>query len=344
VSTTAEPRKRAPLLKVEGLAKVYTVRRGLLGRKQELVHALAGVSFDLSAGETLGIVGESGSGKSTLGKTVLRLLEPTYGRIVFDGTDITRLRDNEMRKYRKRMQIVFQDPYSSLNPRMTVRDIVAEGLDLFRLASRSELSSRVSALLARVGLDAEVMERYPHEFSGGQRQRIAIARALAVEPDFVVCDEPTSALDVSVQAQILNLLTDIQTESKVAYLFISHDLRVVEFVSHRIAVLYLGKIVEMGPSARVAERRLHPYTRALFDASPALPVRAEEAVGDEPPRRRLVLHGEPPSPAAPPPGCAFHPRCPRAEPGKCDTETPVLRGVKDDPRHQVSCFFPGSAG
>ncbi|NUP05326.1 MAG: ATP-binding cassette domain-containing protein [Polyangiaceae bacterium] len=326
--------KQPAVVRVDELAKVYTLRRGLLGRKKELAHALSGVTFSLKRGETLGIVGESGSGKSTLGKTILRLIEPTYGRILFDGVDITRLSDDQMRKHRRRMQIVFQDPYSSLNPRMTVRQIVGEGLELFRLAKGSELEARTTEMLARVGLGGDFMDRYPNELSGGQRQRIAIARALAVKPDFVVCDEPTSALDVSVQAQILNLLSEIQDDENVAYLFISHDLRVVELVSHRMAVLYLGKIVEIGPSHDVAERRLHPYTRALFEASP-------EIDRPEGGRKHLALAGEPPSAHAPPPGCAFHPRCPRAERGKCDVETPTLRSVRDNPQHQVACFFPG---
>jgi len=327
--------KRQVLLRVDELSKVYTVRRGFLGRKKELARALTGVSFDVRAGETVGVVGESGSGKSTLGKVVLRLVEPTYGRIVFDGVDITRLSERQLSKHRKRMQIVFQDPYSSLNPRMRVQDIVTEGLETFRLAPKSELADRAARMLERVGLDRDVLDRYPSEFSGGQRQRIAIARALSVSPDLVVCDEPTSSLDVSVQAQILNLLGEIQDASKVSYLFISHDLRVVELMSHRILVLYLGKVVEMGPSRDVAERRLHPYTRALFEASPELP--SHEHAG----ARRLPLAGDPPSALAPPPGCAFHPRCPRAEKGQCDVETPELRAVKDNLAHQVSCFFPG---
>ena len=326
--------KRPVLLRVDELAKVYTVRRGLLGRKKQLAHALAGVSLDLKKGETLGVVGESGSGKSTLGKAIVRLVEPTYGRIVFDGVDITHLPDKRLIPFRKRMQIVFQDPYSSLNPRMIVRELVGEGLQLFRLAKGTELSDRVGAALARVGLGMDMLDRYPSELSGGQRQRVAIARTLAVEPELVICDEPTSALDVSVQAQILNLLSEIQSDSNVAYVFISHDLRVVELMSHRMAVLYLGKIVEMGPSHDVAERRLHPYTRALFDASPVLGPGVDG-------KTRLLLKGEPPSANAPPSGCAFHPRCPRAETGKCDLEAPPLRSVKDNLAHQVACFFPG---
>ena len=328
--------KKTPLLRVEGLAKAFTIRRGLLGTRKELVHALRGVTFELRRGETLGVVGESGSGKSTLGKTILRLVEPSFGKIFFDGSDVTELGERDMRKVRRRMQIVFQDPYSSLDPRMVVRDIVAEGIDLFRLARGSEREERVASLLTKVGLERAAMERYPSEFSGGQRQRIAIARALAVGPELIVCDERTSALDVSVQAQILNLLGELQSTENTAYLFISHDLRVVEFVSHRIAVLYAGRVVEIGPSQAVAQRQLHPYTRALFDASPAPPGSAKKS---EP--RRLKLAGEPPSAVSPPSGCSFHPRCPRAEPGKCDKETPELRGLKSDTAHQVACFFPG---
>ena len=329
--------KKSALLRVEGLAKSYTIRRGLLGSRKELVHALRGVTFELRRGETLGVVGESGSGKSTLGKTVLRLIEPSFGKIFFDGSDVTTLGERDMRPIRRRMQIVFQDPYSSLDPRMSVRDIVAEGIDLFRLARGDEREARVKDLLAKVGLDAGTMARYPSELSGGQRQRVAIARALAVGPELIVCDEPTSALDVSVQAQILNLLGDLQASENTAYLFISHDLRVVELVSHRPLVLYAGRIVEIGPSQAVTERRLHPYTRALFDASPPRP-------GSATPRkekRSLKLALDPPSAAAPPSGCSFHPRCPKAEIGKCDKETPELRGLKADTAHQVACFFPG---
>jgi oligopeptide transport system ATP-binding protein len=325
--------KKPPLVAVDGLAKVYTLRRGLLGTRKELVHALAGVTFQIRAGETLGVVGESGSGKSTLGKTMLRLIEPTYGRIAFDGVDITRMADADLRKHRRRMQIVFQDPYSSLDPRMTVGEIVGEGIALFRLASGSALEDRVAEMLQAVGLGGDAMGRYPHEFSGGQRQRIAIARALAVEPDFVVCDEPVSALDVSVQAQIVNLLEQTQEASGVAYLFVSHDLRLVQCTSHRTAVMYLGRIVEIGPSSRVAERPMHPYTQALLASSPRHP---RASVGG---RRRLVLAGEPPDAVNPPKGCAFHPRCDRKEPGKCDVDTPQLEPSSDDTSHRAACFF-----
>ncbi len=329
-------KKKPKLLSVEGLAKAYAVRRGLLGRNRALVHALSDVSFELAAGETLGFVGESGSGKSTLGKVVLRLIDPSFGRIVFDGTDITRLDDRGLLPFRRRMQMVFQDPYSSLNPRMLIRDVVAEGIDVFRLYRGKEREDRVCQLLSKVGLDRDLLERFPSELSGGQRQRVAIARALSVSPELLVCDEPTSALDASVQAQILNLLSDLQAETNAAYVFISHDLRVVELLAHRIAVLFMGKIVELASSTSVAERRLHPYTRALFEASPALP-RA-----GAPPRSRRSLPlavdvEERPSAR----GCAYFSRCPKRETGKCDHETPELRRVKSDPSHQVACFFPG---
>jgi oligopeptide/dipeptide ABC transporter ATP-binding protein len=324
--------KEAPIAAVEGLAKAYTLRRGILGLGRELVHALAGVTFQVRRGETLGVVGESGSGKSTLGKVMLRLVEPSFGRILWSGVDVTRMKERELRKHRRKMQIVFQDPYSSLDPRMTVREIVGEGLQLFGMADRSALDDRVAGMLRRVGLDGSMMERYPHEFSGGQRQRIAIARALAVEPDFVVCDEPVSALDVSVQGQIVNLLEEIQEDSQVAYLFVSHDLRLVQCTAHRTAVMYLGRIVEIGPSARVAEHPLHPYTRALFASSPPYPTDKKRA------KRALPLAGEPPSATNPPRGCAFHPRCDRAEKGVCDRDVPKLEPSPDDSSHRVACF------
>ncbi len=325
--------KEAPVAAVEGLAKAYTLRRGLLGLGNELVHALAGVTFQIKKAETLGVVGESGSGKSTLGKVMLRLVEPSFGRIMWSGLDVTRLPERDLRRHRRRMQIVFQDPYSSLDPRMTVREIVGEGLALFKLAERSAIDDRVATMLRRVGLDPAMMDRYPHEFSGGQRQRVAIARALAVEPDFVVCDEPVSALDVSVQSQIVNLLEEIQEESEVAYLFVSHDLRLVECTAHRTAVMYLGRIVEIGPSDRVAAHPLHPYTQALYAASPPHPTKARAE------KRALPLAGEPPSATSPPRGCPFHPRCPKAEKGTCDVEVPSLDPAPDDSSHRVACFF-----
>ncbi|MEZ4226908.1 MAG: dipeptide ABC transporter ATP-binding protein [Polyangiaceae bacterium] len=328
----AEAEPRRPLLQVERLSKLFPVKKGLLGRTR-WVRAVDGVSLYVRHGETLGLVGESGCGKSTLGRTLLKLLEPTYGRIVFDGKDITPMSSGQLRPLRRRMQIIFQDPYSSLNPRMTVQSIVGEALQIHKLVKdRSEEEARVEALLRRVGLRPEAMKRYPHEFSGGQRQRIGIARALAVEPEFIVCDEPISALDVSIQAQIVNLLLDLQDEYKLSFLFISHDLKVVEYMSHRVAVMYLGKLVEVAPAAMLYEKRLHPYTRALLSAIPV----------PDPSKRRLrvLLEGDVPSPIDPPPGCAFHPRCPRAEKGKCDTETPLLQELEKGSRHRVACFHP----
>jgi oligopeptide transport system ATP-binding protein len=326
----ARPRG-GPLVQVEGLAKLYPVSRGPF-RRSAFVRAVDGVTLYVRRGETLGLVGESGCGKSTLGRTILRLTEPTLGRILFDGLDLTRLRDAELRRVRRRMQIVFQDPFSSLDPRMTVREIVGEGVEVFRLArTRAEADARIAEVLAKVGLRDDTRDRYPHELSGGQRQRVGIARALAVGPEFLVCDEPVSALDVSVQAQILNLLSDLQDELSLSLLFISHDLRVVEHMAHRTAVMYLGRIVEMGPAADVAARRLHPYTRALFAAVPSR---------DDGGRALRVLPGEPPSALDPPPGCAFHPRCPRAEAGRCDVEVPALRELVGGSHHRVACWHP----
>jgi oligopeptide/dipeptide ABC transporter ATP-binding protein len=324
-------RRGRPLVRAENLSKLYPVPGGVF-QKTRFVHAVDGVSLYVRRGETLGLVGESGCGKSTLGRMLIRLLEPTLGRVVFDGKDLTRMPAAELRALRRRMQVVFQDPYSSLNPRMTVREIVGEGIAIHKLAKgRAATDEKVRALLARVGLAPELAARYPHELSGGQRQRVGIARALAVEPDFIVCDEPVSALDVSVQAQVLNLLEALQDDLGVSLLFISHDLRVVEYVSHRVAVMYLGRIVEVGPSAALAELRYHPYTRALFSAVPVI-----EPDG----KKRLVLHGEPPSAVEPPAGCAFHPRCPKSEKGKCDVETPELEELTPGSHHRVACWHP----
>jgi oligopeptide transport system ATP-binding protein len=283
--------------------------------------------------ETLGLVGESGSGKTTLGKTILRLTAPSAGRIFFDGQDITALGTRALRPIRRRMQIVFQDPYSSLNPRMTVRATLAEAIRIHGLASSpADEQAQIEGLLDRVGLRPEVMHRYPHEFSGGQRQRIGIARALSVRPDFIVCDEPLSALDVSIQAQIVNLLLDLQERAKLSYLFISHDLKVVEYMSHRVAVMYLGKIVEFAPAAALYERRLHPYTRALMSA----------VFVADPSRKRLriLLEGDVPNPLDPPRGCPFHPRCSRRQPGVCDTDVPPLAEIEAGSGHRVACFYP----
>ena len=324
-------RSTVPLMQADRLSKLYPVPGGMFG-KTRFVHAVDGVSFYVRRGETLGLVGESGCGKSTLARTLIRLVEPTLGRVFFDGKEITRMPAPDLRALRRRMQIIFQDPYASLNPRMTVRQIVGEGIAIHGMAkTRTEADERVASVLAKVGLPAEMMARYPHELSGGQRQRVGIARALAVEPEFIVCDEPVSALDVSVQAQVMNLLEALQDDLGLSLLFISHDLRVVEYASHRVAVMYLGRLVEVGPAGAVADNRYHPYTRALFGAMPSF-----DADG----KKRLVLQGEPPSALEPPQGCAFHPRCPRAEKGKCDVETPELEELIPGSHHRVACWHP----
>jgi oligopeptide/dipeptide ABC transporter ATP-binding protein len=311
----------APLLEVRDLVKHY--RGGsVLGGNRKLVHAVNGVSFQVAPGETLGLVGESGCGKSTVGRTILRLQEPTSGEVRFEGQDLFALDPEALRAVRRRMQIVFQDPYSSLNPRLTIGASVAEGLEIHRLVPKHQIRDRVGRLLGEVGLDADMAERYPHEFSGGQRQRIGIARALAVEPAFLVCDEPVSALDVSVQAQILNLLADLQAARGLSYLFIAHDLAVVRQIAQRIAVMYLGFIVEMASAESVIAAPRHPYTRALLSAVPE--------PDPERQRTRIVLSGDPPSPTAVPAGCPFAPRC--FHPSKdtrCLSERPALRPAGD---------------
>jgi oligopeptide/dipeptide ABC transporter ATP-binding protein len=311
-----------PLLEVRDLRKHFPVRAGL-------VRAVDGVTFDLAAGETLGIVGESGCGKTTLGRLVLRLIEPTGGSVRFAGEDLLALDAQALRRRRRDMQLIFQDPFGALNPRQPVGAIVEEGLAVHGLARGAERRARVLDLLARVGLRAQAVDRYPHEFSGGQRQRIGIARALAVAPRLIVADEPVSALDVSIQAQIINLLQDLQDELGIAYLFIAHDMRVVEHISHRVAIMYLGRIVELAESRELYAHPRHPYTRALLSAVPEIDAAAR--------RQRVVLRGEVPSPIAPPAGCRFHPRCAFAEP-RCRSEEPLLRGRTD---HQVACHvFP----
>lgn len=318
-----------PLLETRDLRVWYDVRRGLFGARGT-VKAVDGVSLRVAPGETLGLVGESGCGKSTLGRAVLRLLEPTAGQVLFEGQDITTLSQRRLRPLRRRMQMIFQDPYASLNPRMRVKDIIGEALDIHGLVkSQSERDARVAQLLERVGLRPDQATRYPHEFSGGQRQRVGIARALAVEPRFVVCDEPVSALDVSIQAQIVNLLRDLQDEFGLAYLFVAHDLKVVEYVSKRVAVMYLGRVVELASSASLYGNPRHPYTRALLSAVP-MP-------DPEKKRVRLVLQGDVPSPLDPPKGCTFHPRCALAEQGLCNVEAPTLREVA--PGHSVACHL-----
>ncbi|MEM7434036.1 MAG: dipeptide ABC transporter ATP-binding protein [Myxococcota bacterium] len=301
-----------------------------LGRGRAELKAVDEVSLEIMAGETLGLVGESGCGKSTLGRLLLRLHEPSSGRIFFEGQDITELTQTEIRPLRRSMQIIFQDPYSSLNPRMTVRAAIAEPLRVHRLvSSKQEEEQRIAFLLERVGLRPEHMRRYPHEFSGGQRQRIGIARALAVSPTFIVADEPVSALDVSIQAQIVNLLGDLQDELGLSYLFIAHDLHVVEYVSRRVAVMYLGRVVEIATAVEIYEDPRHPYTQALLSAAP------EPDPSDR--KKRVILQGDVPSPLDPPQGCAFHPRCPLAKPGLCDREVPPLRSLKSG--HEVACHL-----
>jgi oligopeptide transport system ATP-binding protein len=318
----------APLLDVKALRKHFPVRRGLFSSVVGHVKAVNDVSFQVGEAETLGLVGESGCGKTTVGRTLLRLIEPTSGAVLFNGQDISGLSSDQLRPFRRQMQIIFQDPYSSLNPRMTVEQIVAEGPLIHEpgttSAQRREL---VMDLLRRVGLPPESADRYPHEFSGGQRQRIGIARALAVNPRFIVCDEPVSALDVSVQAQIINLLMDLQAERKLSYLFIAHDLSVVEHISRRVAVMYLGHIVEYAETKDLFSDPRHPYTRALLSA---VPKRSPDEV-----KERQILGGEPPSPISPPPGCPFAPRCPLAKP-ECSQKLPELEAM-GAPGHLVRC-------
>ena len=317
-----------PLLRVTDLKKHFPVHRGLLSRVVGQVYAVDGVSFDIARGETLCLVGESGCGKSTVAKTVLRLQEPTAGTVALAGIDITRMKETELRPYRRQMQIVFQDPYSSLNPHLSAGAIVSEPLTKYAIASGAELHERVAGLFERVGLRADSVRKYPHEFSGGQRQRLGIARALALNPSLIVADEPLSALDVSVQAQVVNLLIDLQEEFGLAYLFVSHDLAVVEHIGHRIAVMYLGRIVELAENAELFGEPLHPYSEALLAAAP-LPDPGVK-------RERLILQGDVPSPMTPPPGCHFHTRCPYAV-ERCRIETPKLEEVK--PAHWVSCHL-----
>jgi oligopeptide/dipeptide ABC transporter ATP-binding protein len=317
-----------PIVEVNELKKHFALSGGLFGRNAAMVKAVDGVSFAIQPGETLCLVGESGCGKSTVGKLLLRLLEPSEGTIRLDGTDITHLDTGAMRPYRKRMQMVFQDPYASLNPRMAAGRIVSEPLENYSDISSMERETRVAALFAKVGLRADAMARYPFEFSGGQRQRLGIARALALEPALIIADEPVSALDVSVQAQVLNLMMDLQEELGLAYLFVSHDLGVVEHIGHRVAVMYLGRIVEIAGKEALFETPLHPYTQALMAAAPI----ADPHVT----RERIVLQGDVPSPINPPPGCAFHTRCPFAF-ERCKVERPALKPAADGRR--VACHL-----
>ena len=320
------------LVEVENLRVWFPIRSGVvLDRHIGDIKAVDDVSFSISRGETLGLVGESGCGKTTVGRTILRLYEPTAGRVVFDGKDITTLSQNELRPLRRQMQMVFQDPYASLNPRHSVGRIVGEPLRVHGLSGRKESSSRVRELLEIVGLPADAVTRYPHEFSGGQRQRIGLARSLALNPDFIVCDEPVSALDVSIQAQIINLLENLQADFELTYLFIAHDLAVVRHISDRIAVMYLGKIVEISAAAELYDDPLHPYTISLLSAVPI----PDPVVERE--RETILLAGDLPSPANPPPACRFHTRCPYVQPTLCKDEEPLLRRLA--PNHVVACHW-----
>ena len=321
------------LLQVENLTKYFYKPQGLFCQKKQIVKSVDHVTFDIMRNETLGLVGESGCGKTTVGRTITRLYEPTDGKIIFDGKDISHLTKKELLPYRKKMQMIFQDPYASLNARMTVMDIIREALDLHSdLKTKEEKSKRVYELLDRVGLMREHANRYPHEFSGGQRQRIGIARALAVDPEFIVCDEPISALDVSIQAQVVNMLEDLQREFGLTYLFIAHDLSMVRHISDRIGVMYLGKLVEIGPSEEIYSHHLHPYTEALLSSVPVPDPEKARA------KEQIVLQGDIPSPIDPPSGCRFHPRCPYAT-ESCRQEVPELCSVFPGSSHLAACPY-----
>ena len=325
---TTDTKKSKILLEVKDLCKHYPIRKGLFSRISGYVYAVDGISFTINEGETLGLVGESGCGKSTVGRTILKLIEPSRGEIIWRGERIDELSRSQMRPYRQQIQAVFQDPYSSLNPRMRSADIVSEPLRNFESLSKAQGRERVSALFERVGLRPDQMLRFPHEFSGGQRQRLGIARALSVKPKLIMLDEPVSALDVSVQAQVINLLEDLQREFQVSYLFVAHDLAVVKHISHRVAVMYLGRIVELAPTKELFSRPSHPYTEALLSAVPVPDPKYQ--------RKQIVLGGDVPSPINRPNGCHFHTRCPYAQ-ERCKVEEPVLEEIT--PGHSVACHF-----
>ena len=328
ISENSAPQTGEPVLNVKGLKKHFPIKKGILSRTVGQVYAVDGVSFSIGKGETLGLVGESGCGKSTVGRTILRLIEPTEGTIEIGGEDITELTKTELRAYRREMQIIFQDPFSSLNPRMSAGDIVGESMLVHKIAVGKEREERVAALFDKVGLRKAQMNSFPHEFSGGQRQRIGIARALAFDPKLIIGDEPVSALDVSIQAQVINLLKDLQDEFQLSYLFIAHDLAVVEQISDYVAVMYLGRIVEYTDKKTLFTNPQHPYTEALLSAVP---------IPDPTVRRnKIILQGDVPSPINPPTGCHFHTRCPYAE-ERCKVEVPTLKEIA--PGHQVSCHL-----
>jgi oligopeptide transport system ATP-binding protein len=323
------PLRRMNLLDVHNLTVRFPVRGGLPGLARQEVHAVEDVSFAIAPGETVGLVGESGCGKTTLGRAIVRLTTATSGRILFEGQEITQLKGRALRSLRRRLQIIFQDPYGSLDPRMRIGRAIGEPIVIHGLsASSGAREDRTAELLSRVGMDPSFSSRFPHQFSGGQRQRIGIARALAVEPKLIVCDEPVSALDVSIQAQIVNLLQDLQQEQGLSYLFIAHDLAVVEHLSHRILVMYLGRIVESGPASQICRFPRHPYTQALISAVPSMDPESK--------RERIILAGDVPSPVNPPSGCPFHPRCPVAE-DRCRTDRPLLREIV--PEHRAACHL-----
>jgi len=322
------------LLEVKGLKKYFPQRHGFLGRDTRYVKAVDGLDFKIYRGETFGLVGESGCGKSTTGRTIIRLYDITEGQVILVGVDISELSQKELIPYRKKMQMIFQDPYASLNSRMTVSDIIGEALDIHGLATGDARRDRINYLLNRVGLTTEHASRYPHEFSGGQRQRIGIARALAVDPEFIICDEPISALDVSIQAQVVNMLDDLQSELGLTYMFIAHDLSMVKHISDRIAVMYLGRIVEIGEADRLYDKPEHPYTQALLSAVPIPDPDVTRALA----KNRVILEGDVPSPLNPPSGCRFRTRCLYSKP-VCSTQIPELEDLGDG--HQVACHFTG---